>query len=110
MQRITLDGHTYTKADVEQIRQQVIGWRVYAMNQGPGAIPFTLAASHLIGLLAGVVDQYPEDEEIKAGNRARDKATSLVGVVLGVVGSTARFAPEGKLACLVPVSQLEPLV
>lgn len=61
MQLIELDGHVYTKRDVELMREQLIGWRDASMDQWPEAIPFTTGATHMIGLLAGVIKQYPED-------------------------------------------------
>jgi hypothetical protein len=62
MQKIELDGHTYSKEDVEAMREQLIGWRDASMDQwpDPGAIAFTTGATHLVGFLAGVIKQYPE--------------------------------------------------
>lgn len=60
MQRIEVDGHVYSKEDLEQLRQQVIGWRDESMNQWPEAIPFTTGATHLIAVMCGVIQQYPE--------------------------------------------------
>ena len=60
MNRITVDGITLEKNDISTIRDQVIGWRDESMKQWPEAIDFTIVASHLIILLASVIEQYPE--------------------------------------------------
>lgn len=62
MQPIELDGHVYSKRDVELMREQLIGWRDKSMEQwpDPGAIAFTVGASHMVGFLYGVLKQYPD--------------------------------------------------
>jgi hypothetical protein len=62
MKRIELDGHVHSKKDLEELKAEVIGWRDKSMDQWPEAIPFTTGATHLIGVLSGVIAQYPEDE------------------------------------------------
>lgn len=62
MKRIELDGHAYSKRDVELMREQLIGWRDASMDQWPDAIPFTTGATHMVGFLAGVLKQYPADD------------------------------------------------
>jgi len=60
MKPIEVDGYVYTKDDIAMVRQTVINWRDESMSQWPEAIPFTTTATHLIGLLHGVLEQYPE--------------------------------------------------
>jgi hypothetical protein len=60
MDRITVDDIILEKNDISAIREQVIGWRDESMKQWPEAIDFTIVASHLIAVLAGVIEQYPE--------------------------------------------------
>lgn len=62
MKRIEVDGHVHSKNDLEEIKQEVITWRDKSMDQWPEAIPFTTGATHVIGILSGVIEQYPEDE------------------------------------------------
>lgn len=59
MQPLEVDGHVYSKEDLEELRDTVIGWRDASMEQWPEAIPFTTGATHLIGILYGVIKQYP---------------------------------------------------
>lgn len=60
MNKITLDGIEYSRDDIKGMRNSCIGWRNEAMNQWPDAIPFTVGMSHVIGVLSGVLEQYPE--------------------------------------------------
>ena len=57
-----IDDITVTKDDVVRLRDEVIGWRDRSMEQWPDAIPFTVTANFLIGLLAWVTDIYPEEQ------------------------------------------------
>jgi len=54
-------SETMTKLAVEKLRDDVIKWRDASFEQWPDAIPFTVAATHLIALLAWVIEIYPED-------------------------------------------------
>ena len=60
MQPIEVDGYTYTKEDLEEMRATVIEWRDESMKQWPETILFTTQATHLIAVLYQVIKQYPE--------------------------------------------------
>jgi len=55
-----IGGYTVTKANVVNMREEVIRWRDASFEQWPEAIPFTTGATHLIALLAWVIEIYPE--------------------------------------------------
>jgi hypothetical protein len=61
MDRIRVDDVEISKADVVAIRARVIKWRDESFKHWPNAIDDTLATTYLIGFLAGILDQYPED-------------------------------------------------
>lgn len=72
MYPIRVSGHLYSHQDVSDLRDQVIEWRNKSMDQWPEAIPFTTAATHLVGFLYGVMQQYPgasnEDRDVDFNN------------------------------------------
>lgn len=61
MEKISVDGHEFTKADVMQMRQEVIRWRDESFQHWPNSIQDTLSATYLVGFLNGVLDQYPNE-------------------------------------------------
>jgi hypothetical protein len=63
MDRIKVAGIVFAKEDLAEIRETVIGWRAKSMDQWPEAIPFTTDATYLIGILAEVIKQYPDQED-----------------------------------------------
>ena len=60
MDKCVIDGMTIGKANVVNLREEVIRWRDESYAQWPDAIPFTVTATHLIVLLQWVIDNYPE--------------------------------------------------
>lgn len=61
MDKVSVDGKEFTMADVVQLRQEVIRWRDESFQHWPNSIQDTLAATYLVGFLAGVLDQYPPE-------------------------------------------------
>lgn len=61
MDKITVDGQEFTKADVVALRNEVIKWRDESFKFWPFSVEGTLTTTYLIGFLAGVLDQYPPE-------------------------------------------------
>lgn len=60
MKKIVVDGQMLAASDIEQMRAEVIGWRDSALEFGAENFDFVIVTTWLVGLLAGVVEQYPE--------------------------------------------------
>ena len=58
-----IEGIDYTIEGIESVRKELVGMRDNSMKQWPEAIPVTVLLSHVIALLAYLIDVKKRLEE-----------------------------------------------
>jgi hypothetical protein len=58
-----VEGVDYSEEGIEALREQLVAYRGASMDQWPEAIPFTVAITHAIALLAFLIETLKEQAE-----------------------------------------------